>query len=203
LACDRAQARIVHRYIAVYFREHPLLAPLVERETDEVIELSNGNEIIIATNSYRAVRGRTVVCAIFDEVAFWRAEESSTPDIETYNAVSPGMVTLPGALLVGISTPYRRSGLLFDKWRRAYGKPDPDVLVVRGPSTVFNPTLPRSVIDAALERDAEAAGAEWLAEWRSDLADFASRDVVDAAIMPGRYELSPVAGGAPVRTTEG
>jgi hypothetical protein len=194
LACDRAQARIVTRYIAGYFRERPLLAPLVERENDDGLDLTNGVEIIVGTNSYRAVRGRTIACAVFDEVAFWRDEESTTPDVETYNAITPGMVTLPGAMLIGISTPYRRSGLLFDRWRRHYGKPDPDVLVVRGPSTVFNPTLPQKIIDAALERDAEAAGAEWLAEWRSDLADFVSRDVVDAAVVPGRYELPPIDG---------
>jgi hypothetical protein len=194
LACDRSQARIVTRYIAGYFREIQLLSPLVERETEDGLELSNGVEIVVATNSYRSVRGRTIICAIFDEVAFWKDEDSTTPDIETYNAVLPGLVTLPGAMQVGISTPYRRSGLLFDRFRRHYGKPHDDALVVKGPSAVFNPTLPQSVIDAALERDPEAAAAEWLAEWRSDLADFVSRDVVDAATVAGRFELPPVSG---------
>jgi hypothetical protein len=196
LACDRAQARIVTRYIAGYFREIPLLAPLVERESDDGLELSNGVEIIVGTNSFRAVRGRTFACVIFDEVAFWRDEESTTPDVETYAAVSPGLITLPGAMMIGISTPYRRSGLLFDRWRRCYGKPDDDVLVVHGASTTFNPTLPQEVIDQAIERDPEAAEAEWLAEWRSDLADFLSREVVDAATVAGRYELPPIAGVA-------
>jgi hypothetical protein len=194
LACDRAQARIVHRYIAGYFHDIPLLAPLVVRETDETIKLSNGVEIVVATNSYRAVRGRSIVCAILDEVAFWRDEDSTTPDFATYHAITPGLVTLPGSMLVGISTPYRRGGLLFDRWRRHYGKPDPHTLVVKGPSTIFNPTLPQSVIDAALERDPEAAASEWLAVWRSDLADFVSRDVLDAAVVAGRYELPPVDG---------
>jgi hypothetical protein len=194
LACDRQQARIVQRYIAGYFQRIPLLAPLAERETDDGLELTTGVEIIVATNSFRAVRGRTIVCVIFDEVAFWRAEDSATPDVETYNAVLPALVTLPGAMLIAISTPYRRAGLLFDRWRRFYGKPDPDVLVVKGPSTVFNPLLPQPIIDQALERDPEVASAEWLAEWRSDLADFVSREVVDAVTVPGRYELPPVDG---------
>jgi hypothetical protein len=169
------------------------LAPLVERESEDGIELSNGVEIVVATNSYRSVRGRSIIVAIFDETAFWQSEESANPDFEVYAAVSPGLITLPGAMLIGISTPYRRAGLLFDRWRRCYGKPDPDVLVVRGPSTVFNPTLPQSIIDQAIERDPEAAAAEWLAEWRSDLADFVSRDTVDAATVPGRFELPPIA----------
>ncbi len=144
---------------------------LIERERDDGLELRNAVDIVVATNSYRAVRGRTIACVIFDEVAYWRSEESANPDVETYNAILPGLVTLPGAMLVGISTPYRRSGLLFDRWRRHYGKDDPDVLVVHGPSRAFNPTVPQSVIDAAMERDPSAAAAEWLGEFRSDLAD--------------------------------
>jgi hypothetical protein len=34
----------------------------------------NGNEID------RTVRGRPILCAIFDEIAFWRDENSATPD---------------------------------------------------------------------------------------------------------------------------
>jgi len=99
-------------------------------------------------------------------------------------------------MLIGISSPYRRSGLLFDRWRRFYGTDSDDVLVVRGGSRAFNPSLPQSVIDDALERDPEAAAAEWLAEWRSDLADYVAREVVDAAVIAGRYELPPIAGAS-------
>jgi hypothetical protein len=184
LAVNREQARIVHRYIAAYFH-NPLLRPLVARETDDGLELTNGVDIVVSTNSYRAVRGRTILCVIFDEVAFWRDEDSSTPDIETYNAVLPALVTLPTSMLIGISTAYRKPGLLFQKWREHYGKDDDDVLVVKGPSTAFNPMLPRAIIDAALERDPEAAAAEWLSEWRSDLSGFLDRELIDAAVDPG------------------
>ena len=37
--------------------------------------------------------------------AFWRDENSATPDVETYNAVEPGMATMAGAMIVGISSP--------------------------------------------------------------------------------------------------
>jgi hypothetical protein len=72
-----------------------------------------------------------------------------------------------------------------DRWRRYYSKPDDDVLVVRGATPTFSPTLPQSIIDQAIERDPEAASAEWLAQWRSELADLVSREVV-AVVMPGR-----------------
>lgn len=194
LASDRGQSKIVHRYIMGNFNTVPLLTPLIERSTEETVELSNRVEVIVSTNSYRAVRGRSIVCAIFDECAFWRDESSATPDAETYNAVEPALATLPGSMLIGISSPYRRSGLLFDRWQRYYGKDDDDILVVRGPSKLFNPTLPQSIIDRALERDPESAAAEWLAEWRTDIADFVSREVVDAVVTHGCFERAPMRG---------
>jgi hypothetical protein len=157
------------------------------------LELNNACEIVIATNSFRSVRGRTIAAVVLDEVAFWRDETTANPDVETYNAIMPGLVTLPGALLIGIATAYRRGGLAYSKYAEAFGKDDPDVLVVYGPATAFNPLLPQSVIDAAIARDPEAARAEWLSEWRSDLSDFIDRSLVDAAVDAGVLVRPPQA----------
>ncbi len=186
LASDRQQARIIHRYIRGNLQSDPTLASLIDRETEETLELSNGVEVIVSTNSYRAVRGRAVVCAILDEVGLWRNEDSATPDVETYNALAPGLETLPNSMLIGISTPYRRSGLLYEKWQQSYGKSDNDVLVIKGTTRQFNENIRQSIIDAALARDPDAAAAEWLAEWRTDLSDFLDRDLVESAVEPGR-----------------
>ena len=59
LASDRDQAKIVHGYIAGYFLENPVLRGLVARETGEGLDLTTGISIVIGTNNYRAVRGRT------------------------------------------------------------------------------------------------------------------------------------------------
>ena len=44
--------------------------------------------------------------------------------------------------------------------------------MVHGASRAFNPTLPQSIVDDALKRDPAAARAEWLGEWRDDIAAF-------------------------------
>ena len=100
LACDKPQARIILRYIRAYFEQIELLKGLVARETADGFELTNGAEILVITNSYRSVRGRSYACVVFDECAFWRDESSANPDVETYNAVVPGMATIPDAMLV-------------------------------------------------------------------------------------------------------
>ncbi|HUB48348.1 MAG TPA: hypothetical protein VMB73_25510 [Acetobacteraceae bacterium] len=185
LATDRTQAGIVHRYVTGNFETLPALRPLVHRQTDDTLELRNGVEIVITTNSFRAVRGRTVAVAIFDEVAYWRSDDSATPDTEVFAAIEPATLTIPTAMMIGISSPYRRKGLLFEKWRKHYGKPDDDVLVVRGPSRTFNPKLPQRIIDARLAEDPEAGAAEYLAEWRGDVSDFLDRELVESAVDAG------------------
>ena len=96
-------------------------------------------------------------------------------------------------MLIGISSPDRRAGLLYNRCQRHYGK-DGDVLVVRGATPLFNSLCPQHVIDDALAEDREKAAAEWLAEWRSDLADFLDKELVDAAIDPGVMVRPPIAG---------
>jgi hypothetical protein len=89
-------------------------------------------------------------------------------------------------------TPYRKVGLLYQKWRDYFGQSSDDILVVQGPSTTFNPTLTQSKVDAAIADDPEGARSEWEATWRADLAAFLDEATVDAAIDYGRpLELPP------------
>ena len=146
------------------------------------IELTNQTRITVSTNNRRSPRGRTVCCAIFDEAAFWYNESYTNPDIETDAAVSPGLMRFPGSLKIIISSVNTRSGLLYEKYARYFGKDDPDTLVVLGESLKFNPTLDEKLIEAELERDYERAGAEYLSKWRDDLSTFLDRETIEQAI---------------------
>ena len=128
LAVDRDQAAVAFRYARAFF-DQPLLAPLLKRETADTLELSNNLAIEITTSDRRRVRGRTVIAAIFDEVAHWRSEETTNPDREVYRAVRPAMSTIPNAMLIGISSPHARKGLLWAKFQQCHGVPG-NVLVV-------------------------------------------------------------------------
>jgi hypothetical protein len=212
------QAEIVFDYIVSYFAGVPALNALVAHDprgrrvvdeqlsadlgrkmyvvgaSDNTLDLTNGARIVVFTNNFRSVRGRSLICAILDEVAFYRSEESSNPDKELYDALEPSLARVPGSILIGISSPYRRSGLLYDKWRRSYGKDDPDCLFVRGPTRLFNPDFPQSIIDRRFEEDTAAAASEYMAEFRSDIGAYVSREVVDAVTVLGRHELLPASG---------
>jgi len=182
LACDRDQSRIVKGYADSYFTAIPELGGMNIRETRTGLELDNGAEIVIATNSYRQARGRTILFAIFDECAFWRDESSATPDIETYRAILPALATLPDAMLVGISSPYRKAGLLYDRWKAFYGQDDDRVLVIQAESIELNPTLDPALIAEALAADPAAARAEWLGQFRDDIAGFLDIELIEGAV---------------------
>jgi len=194
LAVDRDQAKIVLNYTRSFFADIHLLRETVTRETANGFQLEHGVDVVIGTNSFRSVRGRPILCAVLDECAFYRDENSSAPDEEVYRAITPGMATIPEAMLIGISSPYRKSGLLYRKFVAHFGKASDDVLVIRAPSLTLNPTLDPAIIERALEEDPAAARAEWLAEFRDDIGGLVSADAVAACVVSGRHELARVGG---------
>ena len=192
IAADRRQARVVFRYIAGFLRAVPMLARMVESQTKETIDLTNRVTIEVHTANFRAIRGYTVIAAICDEIAFWRSEDSANPDTEILNGLRPGMATVPGALLLCISSPYAKRGALWDAYRRHYGQDGDPVLVWQADTRSMNPMVEEKVISEAYQQDEAAAAAEYGALFRRDIESFVSAEAVDAVMMPGRYELPPM-----------
>ena len=187
LAADRKQARTVMRYIHGLIESNPMLRRMVVRDDRESIELSNRTAIEVHTASFRAVRGYSVACCIADEIAFWRSEDSANPDHEIIAAIRPAMATLDGKL-IALSSPYARGGELWNAYRRHYGQDSP-ILVAQAPSRTMNPELPERVVNEAMDRDPDAARAEYFAEFRSDIEGFLQREVVDVAVRPDPLDL--------------
>src|SRR6516165_3606339 len=185
LAGSRDQARAVFSYVRGLLESAPALRAEIVNVSRYEIELKNGIVIAVHSNSFRTVRGRSLVAGIFDETAFWRDETSALPDIETYRAVLPSLATTNG-MLIGISTPYRRLGLLYQKHRDHFGQDGDDVLVVQGRSQAFNPTLADSVIAAQRAADPGGAVSEWDALFRSDISSWLDDEQLNRAIGFGR-----------------
>jgi hypothetical protein len=195
VAADRRQCRTIMNYIRAFLKRTELLADLVERDTAEELELSNGLTIEVATCSYRTIRGRTVIAALCDEAAFWSDDDGANPASEVIASLRPAMATIPGALLLVASSPYWKRGPLYEASKRYFGKPGP-VLVWKAATRTMNPNIPQSIVDEAFERDPLSASAEWGGEFRNDVDAFVARDVIDALVIEGCKELAPVGGVA-------
>jgi hypothetical protein len=194
VAADKKQARVIFRYVRAFLTQTPLLAPLIERETQDTLDLSNGLSIEILAANYRTVRGYSLVAALLDELAFWRSDDgAANPDTEILAAIRPAMASIPGSMLLCASSPYARRGALWNAYKRHFSKPSA-TLVWKADTRTMNPTISQDIIDEAIEADPANAAAEFGAEFRSDVAAYVDRAVVEAAVVPGRYELPPVSG---------
>lgn len=191
IATDKAQAKVIKGYVSAIFNQNDLFRRMVSKETAESIELKNDIVISIKSSNYRSIRGFTILCAILDELALWRSEDCANPDKEVVNSIKPALSTIPGSLLLGISTPYSRSGVLYQQFKDYYAKPDSETLVWRADTETMNPTVSKKIIEKALALDPEAAKAEWLAEWREDINAFLPIELLEKIIVPERYELQP------------
>jgi len=194
VSASKQQAGKALQYLNGLFDHIPILAAMVEGRTDEKISLSNGVDIESAAASFRTIRGGTAVAILGDEIAFWRNETSANPDTEILGAARPMLLTTGGPLIC-ISSPYARRGELWNAFRQNYGSQgDKLILVARAASRVVNPGLSEKKIQRAYELDPAKASAEYGAEFRIDIESFVRREVIDAATIPGRLELPPLAG---------
>jgi hypothetical protein len=195
IAADRRQARTVMRYIVGFLEGVPMLSQLVANRTKETIELANRVVIEVHTASFRAVRGYSLIGVICDEIAFWPTDEGgANPDTEILTGLRPGMATIPGAMLIAISSPYARRGALWEAYRKHHGQDGDPVLIWQAPTQAMNPAVDPQVIADAYAADQASAAAEYGAEFRRDIESFVSREAVEACIIPDRRELPPVRG---------
>jgi hypothetical protein len=194
IASDRTQAGVILRYIKGFLNSNPMLSKLVEAERAESIDLSNRVTIRVATCSYRSIRGFTAAAVICDEIAFWADELTANPATEVLRAIRPRLATIPNSLLLAISSPYARSGPLWQAFQEHHGKDDSDVLCWQAATRTMNPTISQKLIDRDMAADPEAAASEWQGLFRSDLETFLPIEAIEAVTIPGRYELPPMPG---------
>src|SRR5262245_57828590 len=191
LAASRSQARVAFDYVCGFLNASPLLRQQVLGITAEEVRLKGNIIIGVHAGSYRTIRGRTLLAVVGDETSFWRDETSAQPDVEVFRACAPALAA-SGGMWIGISTGYRKLGLLYQKWRDHFGQDDDDVLVVQGPSALFNPRLDPGMIARAKAADPEAAESEWGGGFRNDLSAFLDDATIERAIDHGRpLELPP------------
>jgi hypothetical protein len=177
VSTDKSQSGIVLNYIRELLSHVP---DIIERELSDELHLTNHISIGIKTCSYRGVRGFSTVGIIADEVAFWRDENSANPAEEIVISLLPGLKE--GGRLVGISTPYARYGFLYEQFKNFYGRSDSDTLIWRAGTKFMNPTYPDAIINRLVKRDKVAFDSEYNAEFRSDVANFLSEEIIRAAM---------------------
>ncbi|TIL85777.1 MAG: hypothetical protein E5Y73_28505 [Mesorhizobium sp.] len=73
------QSKTIFNYIKAFFAASPVLRQMVVNHNSDEIELDNGVTIAVTTNSFRTVRSRSLLCAIFDETASGATRRAPIP----------------------------------------------------------------------------------------------------------------------------
>ncbi|MEN6560473.1 MAG: hypothetical protein ABFD52_06850 [Acidobacteriota bacterium] len=187
VAVDRVQAKVIFRYIAEILKL-PAFRYAKAKELSDEIQLANGITISVRTCDFRSLRGPSYCAIIMDEAAFFRVD-GSNPSEEILRSVEPGMASLPGSLLLILSSPYGKFGIVWEEYRRSFGNNDAETLVWKAPTLDMNPTIGKGIVDKALATDYVSARSEYLAEFRDDIETFLTTESIEAVIVPGRKAL--------------
>ena len=167
------------------------------------INLKNGLTIACLPPTVKSTRGFANPVSVFDEVGVWYQEsDSANPDYEIYRACRPGQIQFPDALLVGISSPYNKAGLLWQYFEAGTdGKRAKlvekhnfrNVVVIHAPTAAMaNPLVSRESLEDDRIRDPKAFERESLAVFQDSISGFLSsallKEAVDAGVEERPYK---------------
>jgi hypothetical protein len=192
---ERGVKRTLFNYAREPFREVPVFAREVVRETADTLDLASGVSLACYPCRPAAVRGVRAGIVCVDELAFFTATDGRPTDREMLRAVRPTLATTGGRLLI-LSSPYGQAGALWDLHRQHYGRDDSSVLIWQATGPEMNPTLPADYIERMREDDPDAYRSEVLGEFRVGLAALFDPESLEACVVRDRRELAPAAGVA-------
>jgi len=191
VAQDTRATKVAFTYIRDYLTHSPLLARSIDDVLTWELTLTNGITIACFPCTLRSMRGFSIPVAVLDELAFFRMEGSADSDAEIQTSVRRGMLSFPHPRLIKISTPYMKSGILHDDFKRSFGQDDPDLLVWRATSSLMNPSLSKESLTRQQRLDPIRFAREYEAEFSEDLSAFLPSQWVEDAIQRGHHELPP------------
>lgn len=188
---DRKQSRVIGRFQRGLVRSSPMIEAMLAGIGKDGFEFKNATVLETQTADPSTLRGYVAHLIVNDEIAFLPTENSAEPDSEILIAERPCLASLPGSLLLSISSPYARRGSLYDAYQAHFGKDGDPVLFWKGTSLEMNPTLDSAIIAAAFELDAASASAEWGGEFRSDCERLFTEAMLDAVTDYDRPLILP------------
>ena len=195
VAQDQRGTRIAFGYLKSHFEDSALLKSMLEDEPySNEIRLKNRVSIMCFPCTQSSLRGWSMPGGGMDELGFWRLEGSVDSDAEVQASIRRGMIGFENTRLIKISSPYMRSGVLYDDFKNHFGQDSPDVLVWRAASVFMNPSLTESRLERERRLDPQRFAREYEAEFAEDLESFLPTAWVEQAIVPGQHELAPLPG---------
>jgi hypothetical protein len=202
VAQDLEAASVAFDYMVGYMERSPELRtrivgkPLRRRM---VVKNRGGYEVEIRTFpcTARSARAYSFAAAGIDEMAFFRFQEgAAAQDVEVEASIRRGMLSQKNPVLIKVSTPYAREGVLYRDVQEYFGRDDSDdVLVMRAPSGVLNPQISADrLAEEQRIMDPQRFAREYEAEFVDAATAWLSNELIEAAVDTGVTERAPMPG---------
>ncbi|MDB4986807.1 MAG: hypothetical protein JWN04_1985, partial [Myxococcaceae bacterium] len=151
--------------------------------------------VVAAHRGGLSVRNRWLAGIVLEEVASFAAE--STGAVVNAEDILRAAETrlLPGCQAWLISSPFGPTGVLYELYKRHFGRPG-STLVVHAPTRALNPSFPQSRIDEIAREDPDTAAREYDAQWVDADSAYLSATLIDGAtreqplILSGRVGVA-------------
>ena len=203
VAQDLRMARYSLHFISAALESSPIGKASITQVTADRVDLKNGLTICTVPPTLKSVRGYACPVAVLDEVGVWYQDsDAANPDYEIYRALSPGQLQFPNRKLIGISTPWNKSGLLYKFYgagtqgrKLSDGIPREeykDVVVLHGSTALLqNPLVSREYLAKERAHDPKAFERECLAVFQDSISGFLPSALVERATDRGIFERVP------------
>ncbi len=182
-ATSQQQARVTHRFVSGWLRGSEL-SSLIERDTADEIELTNGMSILTMPSTARSTRGYSIAVAILDEAA-WMLDltGSATAAKEVYGALAPATAMFPEGKVLILGTPRHASGWFYEMCHRE------DVRQWHASTREMNPQVSQAFLEAEEAADPAYFAREYLAEFTAGIGAVFPDQLIRAAIYDGEPPL--------------
>lgn len=189
----------------------------ISNVTADAIELWNGMRIMTIPPTVKSIRGYDAPAAVLDEVGVWYQDaESANPDYEIYRAVSSRQAQFSDPMIVGISSPWNKGGMLYQRYEAGTDgrklfchrcrlqpvencpacarlrSPHQGRIILFGTTASFdNPLISRKWLEEEVAKDPKAFERECLARFQDSLSGFLDTALLKEAIERGIGERPP------------
>jgi hypothetical protein len=178
--------------VADKIRSVPELFELVENDNAAggELRLSNGIDILEISANPQYARGKTSILVVIDEAAYLHSDQEFTNNlIDLLESVRPSLIVKHGRLLL-LSSPGGMEGPLYEAHRDRLL--NPDVLVLRAPSVLLNPSIDPKLLERERRRGGELFyKREFLAEFTLTTGTpFLDPEAITRAVCVGTSEFA-------------
>lgn len=183
IATNHRQARLVIQAARSIVAGSPLLAPLLEGESEDELHFSTGVTLSAFPCTSRGGRGWPISTLLLDELAHFTDTEGNVSADAVVRALTPATAQFgEDARVVASSTPWGSDGLFAEWFAKAESGEMEGAVAHHATTAEANPTIAPEFLAAEERRDPEGFKSEYLAQFVGSGGAFFDPEAIRAAV---------------------